>query len=114
MNIQIFGSKKSADSRKAEMFFKERRIRYQYIDMNEKGMSRGEFETVLKSVGGPDLMIDEKCKDGDLIALFKVILDSEKKDKLFENQYAIKLPVVRNGKEATVGYMPDIWKKWMV
>ena len=50
MNIQIFGTKKSKDSRAAERFFKERGIRFQYVDMNEKGLSRGEFNSVLQAV----------------------------------------------------------------
>ena len=63
MNIQIFGTKKSQDTRKAERFFKERGIRYQFVDMKEKGLSKGEFESVKKALGGLDNMIDQGCKD---------------------------------------------------
>ena len=112
MNIQIFGSKKSQDSKKAERFFKERRIKFQYIDMKEKGMSYGEFTSVLKAVGGLENLIDEECKDKDLLALIKYTAEEYRQDEVFDHQEVIKLPVVRNGRQATVGYCPEIWKTW--
>ncbi len=112
MNIQIFGTKKCSDTRKAERWFKERRIKYQSIDMKEKGMSRGEFNSIKQSVGGLDFMIDENCKDKDLLTLIKYLSDSDREEKIFENQQILKTPVVRNGKKATVGYCPDVWKDW--
>ena len=112
MNIQIFGTKKSSDTRKAERFFKERRIRFQYVDLGEKGLSRGEFQSVLHSIGGIDTMIDENCRDKDLLALIRYTAEDDRESKVFENQSVIKQPVVRNGREATVGYAPEIWKTW--
>lgn len=112
MNIQIFGTKKSADSRKAERFFKERGIRYQFIDMKEKGLSKGEFMSVMQAVGGLDRMIDPDCKDKDTLALVKYITEQDKAEKVLENQHILRQPVVRNGKQATVGYAPEIWKTW--
>ncbi|MCM1314078.1 MAG: arsenate reductase family protein [Muribaculaceae bacterium] len=112
MNIQIFGTKKCSDTRKAERFFKERRIKYQMIDMKEKGMSRGEFNSVKQSVGGLDNLIDENAKDKDLLTLVKYLSDSDREEKVFENQHIIKTPIVRNSKKATVGYCPEIWKEW--
>ena len=110
--IQIFGTKKSSDSRKAERFFKERGIKIQFVDMKEKGLSKGEFNSVCQAVGGIDNLIDENCRDKDLLALVKYIASEQKAEKVFENQQVIKLPIVRNGKQATVGYAPDIWKGW--
>ena len=110
MNIQIFGTKKCFDTKKAERYFKERGIKYQFIDMKEKGMSKGEFNSVKQAVGGLDNMIDQNHKDKDLLALIKYIVDKE--EKVLENQQVIKTPIVRNGKIATIGYTPDIWKKW--
>ena len=78
MNIQIFGTKKCNDTKKAERFFKERGIKYQYID----------------------------------IALIKYIADEDKLEKVLENPQVIKTPVVRNGKQSTLGYQPDVWKGW--
>lgn len=112
MNIQIFGTKKCFDTKKAERYFKERKIKYQLIDMKEKGMSKGEFNSVIQSAGGIDRLIDESSKDKDLLALLDYLLDEDKKKKIFVNQQIIKTPVVRNGKNATVGFMPDVWKTW--
>ena len=112
MNIQIFGTKKSSDTRKAERFFKERGIKFQFVDLKEKAMSKGEFQSVLQAVGGLDAMIDPNCKDKDLLALIKYIAAEDKAQKVLENQSVFKLPVVRNGKSATVGYQPDVWKTW--
>ena len=112
MNIQIFGSKKCNDTKKAERFFKERGIKYQYIDMSEKGMSKGEFNAVAQANGGIESLIDQNCKDKDALALIKYISSEDKISKILENQQVIKTPVVRNGKQSTVGYQPDVWKKW--
>lgn len=112
MNIQIFGTKKCFDTKKAERYFKERGIKYQFIDMKEKGMSKGEFTSVLQSAVGIDNMIDEKAKDKDTLTLMKYLPDSDKTEKLFENQHLIKTPVVRNGKKAVIGYHPEIWEEW--
>ncbi len=86
MNIQIFGTKKSFDTKKAQRYFKERRIKVQFIDLKEKEMSKGELTSVMQAVGG----IDE----------------------LLENQQVLAEPIVRNGKKATVGYCPDVWGAW--
>lgn len=112
MNIQIFGTKKSSDTRKAERYFKERRIKFQSIDLKEKGLSKGEFNSVMQAVGGVDNMIDQNCKDKDLLALVTYIAADERADKVFENQSVIRQPITRNGKKATVGYAPEIWKTW--
>ena len=112
MNIQIFGTKKSQDTRKAQMFFKERRIPFQYVDMKEKGLSRGELSSVIQACGGPEKILETKLKDDTDAVTLQYLVDSQKTDFLFEHQEIIKLPVVRNGKQATVGYEPEIWKKW--
>ena len=112
MNIQIFGTKKCNDTKKAERFFKERGIKYQFIDMKEKGMSKGELTSVAGSNGGIMDMIDPDAKDKDAVALLQYIADEDKLEKLLENQQIIKTPVVRNGKQSTLGYQPDVWKKW--
>ena len=112
MNIQIFGTKKSADTRKAERWFKERRIKYQMIDMKEKGMSKGEFSSVKQAVGGLDALIDPDAKDKDTLALLQYTAESGKEEKLFENQQLIRLPIVRTGKKASIGYCPEVWSTW--
>ena len=112
MNIQIFGTKKSADTRKAERFFKERGIRFQYVNLDEKGLSKGELASVKQAVGGINALIDENAKDKDALALLKYIAEEDKEEKLLECQHLLKQPIVRNGKKATVGYQPDVWKAW--
>ena len=112
MNIQIFGTKKNSDTRKAERFFKERGIKVQLIDLKEKGLSKGEFQSVLQAVGSLDEMLDPDCKDKDLLALIRYTADKSRAEKTLENQTVLKQPIVRNGRQAAVGYRPDIWKAW--
>lgn len=111
MNIQIFGTKKCNDTRKAERFFKERGIKYQFIDMKEKGMSKGEFTSVAQANGGLENMINWEGKDQDMLALIRYIAE-DKLAKVLENPSVIRTPVVRNGKQSTIGYRPEIWKGW--
>ena len=112
MNIQIFGTKKCFDTKKAERYFKERRVKYQMIDLKEKGMSHGELQSVAQAVKGLDNLLGPEAKDRQTLALVKHLVEAQKLDKVLENQQIIKTPVVRNGKQATVGYQPDIWKTW--
>lgn len=112
MNIQIFGTRKCFDTKKAERYFKERGIKYQFIDLKEKGMSKGEYQSVKLAVGGRDFLLSENCRDQDALVLIQYIADEEKDEKILENQQVLKTPIVRNGKLATVGFEPDIWKDW--
>lgn len=109
MNIQIFGKAKCFDTKKAERYFKERRIKYQFVDILKYGMSRGELNSVKNAVG-LDAMADPADQD---YPLFQYLASAEAKlDKLYKVPYLIKTPIVRNGKQATVGYCPDVWKTW--
>ena len=105
MNIQIFGTSKCFDTKKAQRYFKERGIKFQMIDLKEKEMSRGEFENVARALGGWEKLVDPN-------ALLDALVDWQKEDKLFENQQLFLTPIVRNGRKATVGYQPDVWKTW--
>lgn len=108
MNIQIFGTKKCNETKKAERYFKERGIKFQFIDMKEKGLSKGEFTAVANVNGGLENLINPDAKDKDTLALIKYIAEEDK----LENQHLIKTPIVRNGKQSTIGYQPEIWKTW--
>ena len=109
MNIQIFGKSKCFDTKKAERYFKERRIKYQFIDIIKYGMSRGELSSVKNAVG-LDALVN---KDDEDYPLYKYLATDEARlDKMFEIPYLIRTPVVRNGKQATVGYCPEVWKNW--
>jgi len=109
MNIQIFGKNKCFDTKKAERYFKERRIKYQRIDLIAVGMSRGEFNGV-KAAAGLDAMINKEAPGAEILTY--LAYEADKEQKLFENPEFMKTPIVRNGKKATVGYNPDIWKEW--
>ena len=109
MNIQIFGKPKCFDTKKAERYFKERRIKYQYIDLKKFGISRGELASVLRSVKLEELL-DEKHPDFPLVQY--LAYPEDKIEKALEDCTLLKTPIVRNGKQATVGYQPDVWKGW--
>ena len=104
MNIQIFGKSKCFDTKKAQRYFKERRIKFQFVDIMQYGMSRGELNSVKNAVGVAAL-----SSDPDITYL---AYDADKLEKLFDYPELLNTPIVRNGKQATVGYQPDVWKTW--
>ena len=109
MNIQIFGKSKCFDTKKAERWFKERGIRFQSIDLVKYGISPGELKSVKNAVG-LEALIDQKHPDA---ALLKYLAyDEDKMEKLLDNPKLLKTPIVRNGKQATVGYCPEVWENW--
>ena len=112
LNIQIFGKSKCFDTKKAERYFKERRIKYQLIDVAKYGMSKGEYNSVKNAVGGMDKLFDEKSKAYEEHFIKYLASAEAKEEKLLEHPELFKTPIVRNGKQATVGYCPDVWKTW--
>ena len=110
MNIQIFGQKKCFDTKKAERFFKERSIPFQRIDLHEKGMSKRELESVIRSVGGMEKLVNPNDCD---YALWSHLLPDAQFDMLLETPEMLLTPIVRNGQKATVGAAADIWQKWL-
>lgn len=110
MNIQIFGKSKCFDTKKAQRWFKERRIKYQEIDIKKYGMSRGELSSVKNAVG-LEALINHAGPDS--VLLEHLAYDQDKLEKLFENPDMLRTPIVRNGKQATVGYCPEIWESWL-
>ncbi len=109
MNIQIFGKNKCFDTKKAQRYFKERRVKFQNIDLPRYGMSRGELTAVIRAVG-LDALIDPKHPDAALLSC--LALERQKVEHLLEDPTLLRTPIVRNGKQATVGYCPDVWKTW--
>ena len=109
MNIQIFGKSKCFDTKKAERYFKERRIKFQAVDLKKYGMSKGELTSVKNAVGLANL-IDPKHPDAPLLQY--LAYDADKLEKLLDDPTLLRTPIVRNGKQATVGYCPEIWKTW--
>ena len=118
MAIQIFGSSKSFDTKKAQRWFAERRIPVQEVNLKDKGISAGELESVIsclaKTCGSRmaavEELIDTTAKDYAIIAYLE---DSAKPQKLLDNPLLLRQPIVRNGKNAaTVVYRPDVWEGW--
>ena len=109
MNIQIFGKKKCFNTKKAERYFKERRIKVQHIDLLRYGMSRGEFSSV-KSAVGLEALIDSNAPGAELVAYLAHTADKE--EALLDDPGLLNTPIVRNGKQATVGYCPEVWASW--
>lgn len=113
MNIQIFGKSKCFDTKKTERYFKERKIKYQLIDVGKYGMSLGEYKSVKATMGGMEPLIDIKSKEYEENFVKYLSDDEDKEEKLLEHPRMFQTPIVRNGKQATVGYQPDIWKSWV-
>jgi arsenate reductase (glutaredoxin) len=110
MNIQIIGTKKCRETQKAERFFKERRIPYHFRDLSEKGISKGELENIIQAIPIEEL-INKEGKQFNKSGFKYMVYDIE--TELLEDSLLLKTPVVRNGRLATVGYQPEIWKGWI-
>ncbi|MGH4051286.1 MAG: arsenate reductase family protein [Clostridium sp.] len=111
MNIQFFGTKKCFDTKKTQRYFKERNIKYQFIDLTIKGLSKGELNSVKNAVGLNNL-INTKAKDYKKLNLDQIRGEETKVEILLNNPQLFNTPIVRNGKEATVGYLPEVWTTW--
>lgn len=110
MNIQIFGTRKCQDTRKAERYFKERSIKYQFVNLAEKGLSKGELNSVKTAAGGLEQLIDTGGKEYQKRNLKYLVHNVE--EELLNDPLLFKTPIVRNGAKATVGYRPEVWKEW--
>jgi arsenate reductase-like glutaredoxin family protein len=112
MNIQIYGKSKCFDTKKAERYFKERNIKFQSVDILKYGLSKGEYLSVKKAIGGIDALIDEKSKEYEQQYIKYLASQLDAEERLLNNPGMFRTPIVRNGKQATVGYQPDVWKNW--
>ncbi len=111
MNIQIMGTKSCQDTRKAERFFKERRIPYQFRDLKEKGLSKGELNRITQKYDADDL-IDTDSKSFKKRQMEYKVYDATQ--EILEDPLLLKTPIVRNGKhKVVVGYRPEIWQEWI-
>ena len=109
MNIQIFGTKKCNNTKKAERFFKERGVKIHFRDLTEKGLAAGELQNICRAIDLDDL-IDTQSKQYKKRGMQYMVFDLE--EELLADPLLLKTPIVRNGKEATLGYEPEVWKKW--
>ncbi|MGN0469105.1 MAG: arsenate reductase family protein [Acutalibacteraceae bacterium] len=113
MNIQIYGTSKCFETKKAQRYFKERSIKFQFVDLAKFGMSKGEYNSIKTALKcSVDELVDEKSKAYDKSFIKYLASEQAKEEKLLENQTLFKTPIVRNGKKATVGYCPEVWKEW--
>ena len=111
MNIQIFGVKKCFDTKKAERYFKERKMQFQFVDLTQKGLSKGELQSIKTAVGMENL-IDRGSKDYKKLNMDRISGTDKREEILLDNPSLYKTPIVRNGRQATLGYQPEIWKTW--
>lgn len=112
MAIQIYTLKKNFDTQKAERYFKERKVSYQLVDLTRTRMGKRELQAVVAKVG-IDALIDRKSK-AFLESTIRFSTDIERiMEALSEDPRMLRLPVVRNGKLATVGYQPETWATWV-
>lgn len=111
MNIQIYARKRDFEVQKAERYFKERRIPYQFVDLSKHAMGLKELESVYRQVGLRNMLADG---DGDWQSYYVAQLTDvqEALEKLRDNPKLIRTPIVRNGRLATVGYQPEVWAEW--
>lgn len=113
MNIQIYGAAKCFDTKKAQRYFKERNIKFQFVDLAKYGMSKGEYQSIKRALGMKlEDLVNEKSKKYESSFIKYLASEEAKEEKLLENQELFKTPIVRNGKKATLGYCPEEWKKW--
>lgn len=113
MNIQIYGTQKCFDTKKAQRYFKERRIKVQFVDLLKFGMSKGELRSVKTALKCKcDDLVSDKAKQGDAAVIAYLASEEAKEEKLLENQSWLKTPIVRNDKQATLGVQTEIWKQW--
>ncbi len=110
VNIQIFGTKKCKETQKAERFFKERRIQFHFRDLTEKGIAKGELDNISKIIP-VDELIDRESTQFRKRNLAYMSFNIE--EELLNDALLFKTPIVRNGREVTIGYQPEVWKKWL-
>ena len=110
LNIQIYGKSKCFDTKKAQRWFQERRVKFQEIDLTKKGLSPRELQSVKAAVGGLDALIDPKAPE--TATLRYLALDPQKEERLLEDPSLLRTPIVRNGRQATVGFCPEVWSTW--
>lgn len=111
MNIQVFGRKKCFDTKKAERYFKERKINFQFIDIDIKGLSKGELNSVKRNILINEL-INQSSKEYKNLNLDKIRSNDMKEEILLKNPKLFNSPIVRNGNTATLGYKKEIWDSW--
>ena len=113
MNIQIFGKQKCPDTKKAERFFKERNIKFQFIDIEKYGISKGEYQSIKTIVGSIEDLLNKQSKEYEKLFISHLSSQDDIEERLLANPGLFMTPIVRDGKKATVGYQSDVWGGWI-
>ncbi len=113
MEVQIFGVRKSADTRKAQRFFAERRIKVHFVDLTERPASLGELRRFAQKFGAPNLVDRESRAYADMGLRYAQLSDDKWLLKLTEDPLLLKMPLVRNGNALTIGAQEATWKEWI-
>jgi len=108
VNIQIFGRKKCRETKKAEMYFKERRQNYSLVDLDIKPLSPGEMQNIVRSLGSVDALINTEA-DYYKKKLQFLVFNAE--DEIVEHPEIVKTPIIRINKKAFCGFNPDEWQE---
>lgn len=113
-NVQLFGTKKCAESRKAERFFRERGVKLHLVDLAQKGMSVGELRNVAARVGGMEALIDRQGKRYvDKGLKYAAPTGPRIEQMLADDPLLLRTPILRSDGRATVGYAPEVWLQWI-
>ena len=110
MNIQIIGTRKNADTRKCERFFRDRGIAYQFVDLAQRALSAGEVTNIAQAAGRDDL-IDTGSKSYSKRGM--AYMEFDPVEEILEDPMLLRQPVVRNGGRASIGYDEEVWKSWI-
>ena len=108
--LQIIGTRDSAETRKAERFFKERRVPFAFVDLKERALSPGELESIARAVGS-DALLDPDSRAFLRAGLAHLVYDPL--EEALKNPLLLRLPIVRRGREAVAGYNPQAWQAWL-
>jgi arsenate reductase-like glutaredoxin family protein len=113
MEVQIFGVKKSADTRKAQRFFAERRIKVHFVDLMERAASLGELRRFVQKFGVGALVDRDSRAYADLGLAHARLSDERWLDKLVDDPLLLRLPLVRHQHRLTIGAAEEEWEKWL-
>lgn len=113
MEVQIFGVKKSADTRKALRFFSERRVKTHFVDLLERPASLGELRRFAQKFGVTALVDRDSKRFSDLGLQYAQLSDERWLEKLSEEPLLLRLPLVRNGNQVVIGADEATWNNWM-
>jgi arsenate reductase-like glutaredoxin family protein len=111
--VQIFGTKKSSDTRKAQRFFSERRVPVHFVDLTERAASLGELRRFAQKFGVRALVDSESRRFRELGLGAAMLSDDRWLDTLVEEPLVLRMPLVRRGNDLTIGLAEDVWRAWM-